>query len=81
MEQLCAELAKNKIRPEIKEQLQRSDKWKNYMDIHCKDIPQYEDYLNERDKVQLARVVALEAVDECLNYNTAGKIIEKRVSE
>lgn len=81
VEQLCAELGKSKIRPEVREQLQRSEKWKNYLNTHCKDVPQYEEYLNERDKVQLARVVALDAVDDCLNYNTAGKIIEKRVGE
>ena len=49
--------------------------------MHRNQLKPVDPLLKEKDKCDLAAVIALEEVDDCLTTGTAGKIIEGRVKE
>jgi hypothetical protein len=81
VEQLCGQLGRQKIEPEVREVLERSPKWKQYLEVNCKQVEEYDCILNERDKANLAFNLPLRQVDDCLLASTTAKIIEERVKE
>ena len=61
--------------------MEKSTKWKEYLQLHKNQLKPVDPLLKEKDKCDLAAVIALEEVDDCLTTGTAGKIIEGRVKE
>jgi hypothetical protein len=81
VETLCGQLTRQKIEPELREAIERSPKWKQYLDANCKQAEPYDIILNERDKANLAFNIPLRSVDDCLLASTTAKIIEERVKD
>ena len=81
IEYFCEELSRNQIKPEIREIIEKNEKWKEYLKNHTFTLKPIDPLLKEKDKCDLAKVISLSEVDDCLTTGTAGKIVEERVKE